>query len=137
MISTKTMLAALGLAWVGAAGPLWAQYSPVNPINRPAVSPYINLTRQGASGAVNYFGLVRPEVQFRGALLQNQQEIANSQQSISNLQAPPLATGHHAAFMTQWRYFMNTGIGAPNSAFRRTLTSQGSTSSAIPNVTRR
>jgi len=34
--------------------------------------------------------------------------------------AGPITTGHHAGFMTQWRYFMNTGIGAPTS-FRSIL----------------
>jgi len=121
----------------GLAGPLWAQALPLNPALRPAVSPYINLTRQGASGGVNYYGLVRPDIQFRSGILQNQQEIATSQQAIANLGATPLTTGHHVGFMTQWRYFMNTNVGAPVSAFRRTLPAQTTTSSAIPNVSRR
>jgi hypothetical protein len=137
MISTKTMLAALGLAWFGAVGPLWAQYGPVNPVNRPAFSPYLNLNRPGTSAAVNYYGLVRPELQFRNALFQNQLEIAGNQQAISNLAAGPITTGHRAGFMTQWRYFMNSGVGAPTSAFRRSLAAQGGTSSVLPNVTRR
>jgi hypothetical protein len=135
MTSIKTTLPALVLVF-GLAGPLWAQALPLNPALRPAVSPYINLTRQGSSGGVNYYGLVKPDIQFRSGILQNQQEIANSQQAISSLAAGPITTGHRVGFMTQWRYFMNTGIGAPTS-FRRTLGAQGSTSSAIPNVSRR
>src|SRR5260370_24486142 len=137
MISTTTIPAAFGLAFLATNGPLRAQGYPVNPANRPAVSPFINLTRQGSSGGVNYYGLVRPEIQFRGALLQNQQEIASNQQALSNLQGGVLTTGHHAAFMTQWRDFTNTGIGAPTPAFRRSLTPPGGTASPKPNATRR
>jgi hypothetical protein len=138
MISTKTMLAALSFAWIVTANSVWAQYGTVNPINRPAFSPYLNLNRAGTSAAVNYFGLVRPEIQFRNALFQNQMDIAGNQQAISNLAtAGPITTGHHAGFMTQWRYFMTTGVGAPTSAFRRTLMSQGTTPAALPNVNRR
>ena len=136
MTTIKITLPALIMAF-GLTGPSWAQALPLNPALRPAVSPYINLTRQGASGGVNYYGLVRPDIQFRSGILQNQREIATNQQALSNLAATPLTTGHHAGFMTQWRYFMNTGIGAPTSAFRRTLPAQTSTSSALPNVSRR
>jgi len=137
MISTKTMLAGLSLVWIGSASPVWAQYGPVNPINRPAFSPYLNLNRPGTLAAVNYYGLVRPEQQFRNALFQNQLDIAGNQQAISNFTGGPITTGHRVGFMTHWRYFMNTGIGAPTSAFRRTLMSQGTTPAALPNVSRR
>jgi hypothetical protein len=136
MISIKTMLA-LAVAFLGTASPLWAQGYPFNPANRPAVSPYINIPRQGASAGVNYYGLVRPEIQFRGAIAQNQLDIAGNQQAISNFNPGPISTGHHAGFMTQWRYFMSTGVGAPTSGFRRTLMSQGTTPAALSNVTRR
>ena len=36
--------------------------APVTPFSRPAVSPYLNLTRAGANPAVNYFGLVKPQL---------------------------------------------------------------------------
>jgi hypothetical protein len=137
MISIKTMLAALAVAFLGTASPLWAQGYPFNPANRPAVSPYINILRQGASPGVNYYGIVRPELQFRGAIAQNQLDIAGNQQAISNLNPGAITTGHHAGFMTQWRYFMNTGTGATASSFRRSLMSQGSTSSSLANVSRR
>ena len=137
LISSQTMLTALAVAFLGTASPLWAQGYPFNPVTRPAVSPYIHILRQGASPVVNYYGIVRPELQFRGAIAQNQLDIASNQQAISNFNPGPITTGHHAGFMTQWRYFMNTGVGAPTSAFRRSLGAQRTTSSALPNVSAR
>ena len=37
-------------------------------VRPPSFSPYLNLVR-GGSSTLNYFGLVRPEVQFRNSLL--------------------------------------------------------------------
>src|SRR5262245_39971875 len=50
-------------------GPTQAPYvrPPVSPYPRPAVSPYLNLTRGGVP-AVNYFDLVRPQVEVQSSL---------------------------------------------------------------------
>lgn len=50
-------------------------YTPptVNP--RPTVSPYLNMTRGGiGTGAINYYGIVRPQLDTQRNLLQLQQE---------------------------------------------------------------
>ncbi len=40
---------------------------PINPSGRPRVSPFINLGR-GGSAALNFFGIVRPQVQAANAI---------------------------------------------------------------------
>ena len=42
------------------------------PLNRPTVSPYVNLLRGGNGTGLNYYGLVRPELQFGQSLQQLQ-----------------------------------------------------------------
>ncbi len=54
-----------------------------NPYSRPAYSPYLNLLRGGASPATNYFGLVRPQLDFRSGLLQLQQQTATLDQGFA------------------------------------------------------
>lgn len=83
--------------------------------NRPAVSPYLNLGRPG-SAAINYYGLVRPQIQTQQALQTLQQEITDSQsmntfgapqQGIPNDQLP--ITGHQATFQYTSHYFPPPG----------------------------
>jgi hypothetical protein len=121
MISFKIALPALGLAFFVSVAPLWAQGLgyPGNPANRPAVSPYINLLRGGSSAGVNYYGLVRPEIEFRSGIQRNQQQIAAGQQSYSELTAGLSTTGHPTRYMTHWNYFMNNGVGTGQPSFRR------------------
>lgn len=84
-----------------------------SPASRPALSPYLNLLRNG-SPAINYYGLVRP-----------QQDFSNSLQEIQNeIHAPPAGptsangstslptTGHPSRFFSHGSYFfshLNTG----------------------------
>jgi hypothetical protein len=80
----------------------------------PAFSPYLNLARPGSPAVLNYFGLVRPELQFRQSLNNLQQEVTANQQMIGGLAAgDPLlpATGHTAQFMNHYGYFMNNASG--------------------------
>lgn len=83
--------------------------------NRPAVSPYLNLGRPG-SAAINYYGLVRPQIQTQQALQTLQQEITDSQgmnafggpqQGIPNDQLP--ITGHQVTFQNTSHYFPPPG----------------------------
>jgi hypothetical protein len=91
------------------------QYIPprTSPNPRPAVSPYLNLTRPG-NVAINYFDLVRPQIQFGSAINQLETQGGNLQQSVSSLEAnaniPP--TGHRSQFMNYNKYFQN--LGGPN-----------------------
>jgi len=99
------------LAFLGGLPQARAQY--LLPNQRPAVSPYLNLLRTGSTPAINYYGIVRPDIYFRNninTLDQDQQSLANQQQNLANYNALP-ATGQSGAarFMTQSRYFMTNG----------------------------
>ena len=62
------------------AQPQIGSYSPpiVNP--RPLISPYLNLgTRTGNNSAVNYYGIVRPQMENRQAIQQLQQQFQTTQ----------------------------------------------------------
>ncbi len=96
---------------------------PVNPFQRPAVSPYLNMTR-GGNPAINYFGLVQPQLNTAKSILQLQVQ----QQTMPQLGQPfaPLdgsagfslpETGHPTAFFNYSTYFpMSTGGGRTSSA---------------------
>jgi len=102
-------------------GPSGAGGGTANPSNSPSVSPYINLLR-GGSQALNYYGLVRPAVDF-------QSSISNLQQDVNDLPAPgtglggqgglaPLITGgNRVRFLNTGNYFLS-GIQPGNLAGR-------------------
>jgi len=79
---------------------------------RPVYSPYLNLTRQGGSPAQNYYGLVRPELEFRNNFTQLRRD---TQALASDLASPTpgseLATGHATGYMTHLRFFGTNGAG--------------------------
>jgi hypothetical protein len=135
MNSYTTILPALILCLGAGSQIAWGQgfsQYPTNPANRPAVSPYLNLLRGGSTGGVNYYDLVRPQIDFRSGILQNQQQIAANQQSISNIAAAPLTTGHPARYMTHWAYFMSNGIAPGTAAFRRPGAVAAPTAPSLP-----
>jgi hypothetical protein len=111
-----TSLASLGLLGFLAAGPAPAQVVPyypgmVNPYYRPVVSPYLNLALPG-SRAINYYGLVRPQIEQTNAIQQLQtQTIANQQALLATQGAGvlpgPYGTGHAAGFLNHYAYFQN------------------------------
>ncbi|QDU24156.1 hypothetical protein [Urbifossiella limnaea] len=84
-------------------------------IQRPSFSPYLNLLRSG-SPALNYYGLVRPDQQFRQSITNLQGSVAANQQAIGGLQsevevgAP--VTGHPTQFLNYGGYFLNSGPGS-------------------------
>lgn len=72
---------------------------------QPTFSPYLNLLRRGNSTLQNYYGLVRPEQQFRQANERFQSNFNQVQRQINSTQqtrfAPPLqSTGHRVRFMS-------------------------------------
>ena len=82
-------------------------------VRPPSFSPYLNLAR-GGSSTLNYFGLVRPEVQFRNSLLNLAGDVNSNQQAIGNIGAAFdqfSFTGHQTQFMNLGGYFMNSGSG--------------------------
>jgi hypothetical protein len=84
----------------------------VSPPNRPAVSPYLNLLRPGNSPGVNYYGLVRPQMEFRNNIQNLQQQVAENQSSIMGLNNAVLpTTGHATSFLNTGGYFPG-GVGA-------------------------
>lgn len=80
----------------------------------PTYSPYLNLLR-GGSPAINYYGLVRPEIQFRQGLQNLAGNVAQNAQDIGTLEAGVggvSPTGHPTMFMNYGSYFMNGSAGA-------------------------
>ena len=79
----------------------------------PAFSPYLNLLRQGNSTALNYYGLVRPQVQFGNAIGGLQNEVDLNRQLITRNASgaandpSELTTGHAAVFLNTGGYFLN------------------------------
>ena len=89
---------------------------------RPAFSPYLNLTRPGGTPALNYFGMVQPQTQFRQAFQNLQGAVNYNQQAIGNVQNQPgelPATGHGFGFMNYNGYFMNTGVNTNQMGMNR------------------
>jgi hypothetical protein len=84
-------------------------------ISKPTVTPWLNLYRGGSSPNLNYYNLVRPEFDFRGAIGQLQVQTNTNQQSITDLNVPagPLVTGHAAGFMTHRNFFQTQSASAP------------------------
>jgi hypothetical protein len=106
MMKHSRILIALGF-WAGCALTSHAQ---VPGAPRPAVSPYLNLNRAGESVALNYYGLVRPQLAANRAFQALGTEINNLDAANQANQAnQTVQTGHTSSFMTQGRYFMTNG----------------------------
>src|SRR4051812_34825560 len=76
----KCLLAGVvALAWLAAAvGPgAEAQFTyqrpQTNPFGQPAVSPYLNLNRAGSNAGINYYALVKPQMDTAKSIQQLQQ----------------------------------------------------------------
>jgi hypothetical protein len=109
----------LGVALLVTAGvgPTGAQVG-YSPFRRPPVSPWINLIRPGTDPAVNYYGIIRPEVTYQNSiqqLYQQQTTLATQQQELATGSGLP-ATGHATGFQTQGKYFLRKGTVAPTTA---------------------
>jgi hypothetical protein len=114
----RTLVALVALAVCFAARPVHAQtYVPpqIGPYGTGQMSPFLNMLRPG-NPAVNYYGLVTPQIQANqqfGLLQQQTQQLTRVQQS---LVAPPtnqaqVVTGHTTRFMQYGHYFQTTGVG--------------------------
>ena len=95
-----------------AAAPAAAQmgYAPAAvPSLPPRYSPYLNLTRPGATTAANYYGLVRTEVAARNAYQSLQLQVNSLQQQVTAEAAAPAGTlpvtGHPVRFLDYSSYF--------------------------------
>jgi hypothetical protein len=108
------MMAALALliGWSASASQAQPIYrGSAGSIGRPAYSPYLNLLRGGDPG-VNYYGLVRPEIDFRNSVQNLQQQITQgfnaTNQAIDQVTGLPL-TGHGVVFLNTSHYFAGSG----------------------------
>jgi hypothetical protein len=78
----------------------------------PTYSPYLNLLRGGGTTVFNYYGLVRPEQQFRQSFQGLEQQFGDLQQlSTGNNQASGIFTGNRARFLSTGGYFMSNNTG--------------------------
>jgi hypothetical protein len=80
---------------------------------RPTVSPYLNLLNSGDT-AINYYGLVRPQLAFNRAIqnLGNDINFLESNPAGNQQFQQSFQTGNRATFMTQYRYFMTNGYAS-------------------------
>jgi hypothetical protein len=121
-------IAALLLAFSGQTARAQLGAPPNQPLAGPVISPFLNLNRSGASPGINYFGLVRPQLQLQSELTQLQTQVT-TQQYLDNTaltNRPITDTGTGAGFMNYNRYFLNVG---------RPGTSTGGMSLTTPGVT--
>ena len=86
--------------------------------SRPTVSPYLNINRGGTSPAINYYGIVRPQMQTQQNLQDMQQQLT-AQAAVGpgpdtamplttgSLGATPLVstTGHPVSYFNYSHYF--------------------------------
>jgi hypothetical protein len=92
------------------------------PYSRPAVSPYLNLLRGDSPAGINYYGIIRPEVDFRSSIQRLQQQAQATQQAFTEAQTStvPSPTGHAAGFMNHNTYFQSFTGGAAGGSFGTT-----------------
>jgi hypothetical protein len=95
---------------------------PTNPYVQPAVSPYLNLVRPGSPPGLNYYDLVRPQVETQNSLhdLREQVQAAHAY-GVGNREnaAAPLTTGHPTYFGALGQHF---GAGTPPNYFSKSMT---------------
>lgn len=102
-----------------------------NPANTPAFSPYLNLLRPTGSIALNYFGIVEPQLQFQQNFNQLQQQNQQFGQQLNNMQSYQQQlqqqflfpfTGHGATFNNTGHYFSsNPAMGGGGSGLGQSL----------------
>ena len=114
-ILTALILCSAGGSQVAQAQTLYGN------IYQPAVSPYLNITRGGAPAAVNYFGIVQPQLQFNSAINQLQVQ----QQGIAGtVLGDGSTTGHPVQFNNYSHFYPQRGVGIAGLGSRALPTSQ-------------
>jgi hypothetical protein len=91
-----------------------AQAQALRPVGTGPVSPYLNLLRPGINPAINYFGSVRPQLQYNAAINSLEQQVTASKvanTAAENASVPQ--TGHPIQFLNYRQYFLNTGASSP------------------------
>ena len=109
-------------------------------VNRPTFSPYLNLLRRGNSPGVNYYGMVRPEIEAQKTFRSLQSQIADNNRSIADqsavLQTALPGTGEKTVtFLNTGGYFMNLSPqGGMGAAFGAPLSNAGNLQGAANNT---
>ncbi|MBX9580358.1 MAG: hypothetical protein K2X87_08630 [Gemmataceae bacterium] len=120
MTGPTVRLACAAAAVLAAAGAAAAQPpipGGIGAIRPPAFSPYLNLMRDdGFSPGLNYFGIVRPQVEARRALYGLESQVQVNRQAIAGVQSGLAGgeynlpyTGHPSVFLNTGGYFLNSG----------------------------
>jgi len=113
--------AVLGLATAAHAQPQIGSAGVPPTTSRPTVSPYLNLNRGGAGAAVDYFGIVRPQLEMQKSIAALQQQQHGMQQGQVGGPGDDLTTGQIltptiGGFFNYSHYFpmynRGAGIGA-------------------------
>ncbi len=133
---TKASLAGLGSLVMLASltsGEAVAQYQSrtgTPPPRSTPVSPYIGLAgRTGGAAAFDYYRRIQPELQWRGAVNNLQQQLQVTQSAVTGLEQSSAAalpgTGHATYFMNLGGYFQSSGAGASPATAARPQTAAG------------
>jgi hypothetical protein len=118
----RTLFAALAALALGSGAAQaqvpYSQPQLSNPYQRPTISPYLNMLRPNVNPALNYYGLVRPQLQTTRTLQTFQQEL----QTVAGALAPTTqlgtqadnlpTTGHRTTFYNYGTYFPGAGGGS-------------------------
>jgi hypothetical protein len=84
------------------------------PANRPTVSPYLQLLNQQTPGVSNYFTLVKPQIEARRELVQQQYQIDRLQHQVNRARPAGLpvqgskeirGTGHETVYLNYLHYY--------------------------------
>jgi hypothetical protein len=100
----------------GGSYPGYFNYSRFSsPLSAPALNPYLNLRRSGATPALNYFLGTLPELDRRANALRFSARLGDLERKTAALEEEELVselpqTGHGAAFMNYGSYY-NFGTG--------------------------
>jgi hypothetical protein len=80
--------------------------------SRPVFSPYLNLVRRDVSPALNYYGIVRPQLNALNALQSVQQQLGALQQAAQpDIVMGLPVTGQPTYFLNNGGYFLNYRAG--------------------------
>ena len=87
-----------------------------NSLGSPSFSPYLNITRGGNSAAQNYYGIVRPQQNFAGALQSLQSQAAGGQGGGGDdALSQGVTVGTRARFLNTGGFFQNMNGGTTSS----------------------
>lgn len=115
---SMVIAAAASIALAAASGQ--AQGPSLKPLERPTISPYLNLLRGAETGTLDYqyYRQFRPfqriqrqERQFQQSLRGLEQRLDQQQRLIQSSASGLSPTGRRAGFMTHLGFFGNAGAG--------------------------